>query len=308
MAVDKRYGRAGKNWTGEELDYLAAKYGLVSDRAICRHLQRSPNALRIAALRKLHSNRKVNFYTATELAKALGIPCSKTLIPWVEARWIKARRSVVKAGEYRAWCFRDQNIEKFLHSMPWLFDPRKMPEHYFRSIVRAEYERDPWYDCQGAAALLGVKTGGAIQRYINHGWLPAFKKPGGPWQGKWVIRRSAIEKFLANDPRPGYRHDMCSASRKRATRRRGNPLRLSVVWSVLCPDCRETVVVKADPALRGPRVQQLFTEIYTNGACSHGLVCTLTAVTAIGGGNVNHQDRPRGSQRQPLPAAVPLSR
>ena len=95
-----------------------------------------------------------------------------------------------------------------------------MPEHYFRSIVRAEYERDPWYNCQEAAALLGVITDDAVQRYINHGWLPAVKKPGGP-------------------------------------------------------DCGETIVVKADPSLRGPQVRQLFTEIYTNGICSHGLICSL---------------------------------
>lgn len=273
--LDRRYQRAQKRWTEEELEYLGNKYGLVSDRAICRHLQRSPNAIIIIAIRKLHSNRKANFYSATELAKALGVPCSKTLIPWVEVGWLKARRSVVRAGEYRAWLFRDKNVVKFLQEKPWLFDLKKMPEHYFRSIVRAEYERDPWYNCQEAAALLGVKTADAVQRYINRGWLPAVKKPGGPWQGKWLIRRSAIEKFLADDPRPKHKFEMCSASRKRAARKKGSPLRLSVVWSVLCPACGETVVVKADPSLRGPQVQQLFTEIYTNGICSHSLICSL---------------------------------
>lgn len=274
-AIDKSYERAGKAWTGEELEYLNAKYGLVSDRSICRHLKRSPNALKIAAHRKLHSTRKINFYTATEMAKALGVPCSKTLIPWVEVGWLKARRSIVRAGEYRAWRFLDRHIIAFLKAKPWLFDPKKMPEHYFRSIVRAEYEEDPWYNCEEAAVLIGVKKHYSVRRYINRGWLPAVKKTGGPWQGRWIIRRSAIEKFLANDPRPQHKFELWSASWKRAARRRGNPLRLSVVWSVLCPDCGETVVVKADPSLRGPQVQQLFTEIYTDGACCHGLVCTL---------------------------------
>ncbi|MBA7661637.1 hypothetical protein ES703_69657 [subsurface metagenome] len=275
--LDRRYQRAQKRWTPEELEYLGTKYGLISDKAVCLHLQRSPNAIRIVALRKLHSNRKMNFYTATQLAKVLGIPCSKRLIPWVEVSWLKARRSVVRAGEYRAWLFRDRNIIEFLHSKPWLFNPKKMPEHYFRSIVRAEYERDPWYTCLEAAPLLGVTTDDAVQRYIFHGWLEAEKKPGGPWQGVWIIRRSAIEKFLANDPRPRHRFELASASRKRTWRRAGNPLRLSIIWSVLCPDCGETVVVKADPSLKGPWVQQIFTEIYTNGTCSHGLICNLTS-------------------------------
>lgn len=272
---DRRYLRAQKRWTAEELDYLGTKYGLVSDRAICQHLQRSPNAIRIAAIRKLHSNRKMNFYSGYELARALGVPCSKTIMNWASAGWVRVRKSVVRQGPFRAWLFREEHIIAFLKTMPWLFDPKKMPVHYFRSIVQAEYERDPWYNCQEAAALLGVKTDDAVQRYINRGWLPAFKKPGGPWQGKWIIRRSAIEKFLANDPRPKHKFDMASSSRKRAARKKGNPLRLSVVWSVLCPGCGTTVVVKADPSLRGPEVQQLFTKIYTNGTCSHGLICNL---------------------------------
>ena len=279
--LDKRYERAGKNWTPEELDYLGSKYGLISDRSICQHLQRSPNALRIAALRKLDSNRKMNFYTATELAKVLGIPCAKTLIAWVEARWLKARRSVVQAGGYRAWKFLDKNIEAFLHNKPWLFNPEKMPRHYFRSIVQAEYDKDPWYRCIEAAPLLGVKTDDAVQRYIFNGWLPAEKKPGGPWQGVWIIRRSSIEHFLANDPRPQHKYDMASASRKRTWRKAGNPLRLSIIWSVLCPNCGNTVVVKAHPGLKGPEVQSIFTRVYNNGACSHGLICTLkeTSIT-----------------------------
>lgn len=273
--LDKRFERAGKNWTPEELDILGSKYGLVSDRALSRQLQRSPNALHIASVRKLHSNRKANFYSATELAKVLGIGCPKTLVSWVDVRWLKARRSVVRAGQYKAWKFLDQHIIKFLRNKPWLFNLKNMPQHYFRSIVQEEYDKDPWYTCVEAAPFLGVKTDDAVQRYIFHGWLKAEKKPGGPWTGVWIIRRSAIEHFLANDPRPQNRHDLASSARKTTWRRKGNPLRLSTVWSVLCPVCNTTAVVKAPPHLHGPEVQQLFIDIYTDGTCSHGLVCTL---------------------------------
>lgn len=95
-------------------------------------------------------------------------------------------------------------------------------------------------------------------------------------QGVWIIRRSAIEHFLANDPRPRHRHDLASSARKRIWRRAGNPLRLSIIWSVLCTRCGSTVIVKARPCLKGPAVQKLFTEIYyTDGTCSHGLICTI---------------------------------
>lgn len=276
--LDKRFERAGKNWAPWELDILGDKYGLISDRALSRRLQRSPNALHIASVRKLHHGRKANFYTARELANILGISCSKTLVSWVEARWIKARRSVVRAGEYRAWKFLDNNIEEFLRKKPWLLNLQKMQEHYFRTIVQEEYDKDPWYTCIEAAPLLGVKTDDPVQRYIFHGWLKAEKKPGGPWTGVWIIRRSAIEHFLANDPRPQNRHDLSSSARKRIWRRQGNPLRLSTIWSVLCPVCNTTVVVKAPPHFHGPEVQQLFIKIYTDGTCSHGLVCTLDKI------------------------------
>jgi len=272
---DRRYQRAQKRWTDAELEYLSNKYGLVSDRTISRHLQRSPNAARIVVIRKLHSNHKMNFYSARELARSLGVPDSKTIMNWALAGWIPVRKSIVRAGDFKAWLFRDKNIVRFLREKPWLFDPQKMPEHYFRSIVRAEYERDPWYTCEQAAPHLGVATDDAIQRYIRHGWLPAVKRPGGPWQGVWIIRRSDIEKFLANDPRPKHKFETCSLVRKRAARKNGSPLRLLVVWSVPCPGCGETVVVKADPSLRGPQVRQLFIHLYTNGTCSHGLICNL---------------------------------
>jgi hypothetical protein len=272
---DRRYQRAQKRWTEEELEYLNDKIGLVSDRALCRRLQRSSNAIKIAATRKLHGNHKMNFYSGGMLARVLGVPDSKTIMNWAEAGWLRVRKSVVKAGPFHAWLFKDKHVVKFLQEKPWLFDPRKMPEHYFRSIVQDEYERDPWYSCQEAAHFLGVKTDDAVQRYIHRGWLPAVKRPGGPWQGVWVIRRSAIEKFLANDPRTKHRFDVASLSRKRTVRKHGGPLRLSVTWSVLCPDCGQTVVVRAAPGLRGPQVQQAFVEIYTNGKCSHEMVCSL---------------------------------
>lgn len=272
---DRRYQRAQKRWTEEELNYLSAKYGLAKDSTICRNLQRSPNAIVEKAKRRLNANRKLNFYCAGELARALGVPCSKTIIGWAEAGWLRVRRSVVQAGPTRAWIFREKNVVTFLKKMPWLFNPKAMPEHFFRSVVRAEYERDPWYSCEEAAAILALKTADAVQRYIYRGWLPAVKKPGGPWQGKWIIRRSAIELFLANDPRPSHRAETVSLSRKQTSRKKGRPVRLSVVWSVLCPDCGKTIVVKASPGLHGPDVQRLFIHLYTNGTCKHGLVCEL---------------------------------
>lgn len=65
-------------WTEEELDYLAENYGRIPREQICRHLRRSANALKIAALRKRshgreHLNQRSNIYTARATASVLGI-------------------------------------------------------------------------------------------------------------------------------------------------------------------------------------------------------------------------------------------
>lgn len=185
----------------EELDYLGSYYGLRPDQTICRHLQRSPLAIELAARYKLQTTRKNNFYTARELCTILGVHSSRTLMTWVDAGWLKARRSPLGAGKNYIWCFLDEDIEKFLHEKPWLFDVREMPRHYFRFIIREEYDRDPWYTCVEAAALLGVKPI-TVKKYIRRDWMPTPKRQTGPWRSTRIrIRRSTIEYFLAHDPR-----------------------------------------------------------------------------------------------------------
>lgn len=199
LKVDKRYKRAGNLWMPKELDYLGNCYGLVPSQVICRHLHRSPLAIKIAARRKLHITLTMNFYTDKELSTALGI-YSGALKSWVNAGWLKARRSFIRTGHYQVWHFDAENIEKFLYDKPWLFNPKKMPQHYFRSIVREEYDKDPWYTYLEAAPLLGVKSDWSVRRYISRGWLPVLGETAGPLSVS-IIRRSSIEHFLANDPR-----------------------------------------------------------------------------------------------------------
>ncbi len=272
--LDRRWAKAKKPWTEEELEILGNKYGLISDRALARLLQRSPNAIHVAAVRYLHQSRSMNFYTARNVAEELGIACSKTIIYWLQRGWIFGRQCSVGAGINKRWMFKYENILRCLKSRPWLCDLKDMPEGYFRTIVQAEYDKDPWYNCEETGPLLGVMTHDAVQRYIRKGWLKADKKPGGPQHGRWVIRHSDIQIFLANDPRP-TKSEIVSGSRRRAKFNKGLPVRLSVHWSVLCRACGQRVLVMADPGLDGPQVQELVTKIYTNGHCTHGLKCTI---------------------------------
>jgi len=272
--LDRRWENALKPWSEADIEYLGEKYGMLSLRAICKHLQRSPNAIKVASFRKLHHGMKANFYTAREVARLFGISCAKTIVGWMEQGWLNGRRSFARAGPNIAWCFTEENIKRCLRQRPWLCDLKKMERHYFRTIVQEEYDKDPWYSCAEAAGLIGLKSDDAVMRYIYRKWLPAVKRPGGPWQGQWIIRQSDIHKFLASDPRPN-RSQYVSSSRKALRLQRGLPVRLALYWSVLCRLCGQRVIIMANPRLKGHQVQEQFHQIYTNGKCNHGRQCAV---------------------------------
>ena len=75
---NREYSKKTPRWTEEELNYLAENYGLIRVEQICKHLRRSKNALKIAALRKRshhgeHLNQRSNIYTARAAAKVMGL-------------------------------------------------------------------------------------------------------------------------------------------------------------------------------------------------------------------------------------------
>ncbi len=269
--LDRRYANALKDWSPEELEILGEKYGLVRDKTLARMLQRSPNALHIAAVRKLHMSHSYNFYTACNVAEVLGISDSKTIIFWMKKGWINGTRSVIHAGANIRWRFLYNDIEWCVHRRPWLCNLKTMPKGYFRNIVNEEFEKDPWYaDCLEVAKLLGIKDINAVHRYIRKGWLKAERKPGGPHQGRYLVRRSDVEAFLATDQRPSSA-ETASRNMRGRLRRDGRPIKLSTRWIVRCSKCGHDVVVTAPPRMYGSAILKRMYEKYpSNGICAHG--------------------------------------
>lgn len=264
-------------WAEEELQYLADRYGVVSDEVIMKKLGRSRRAIIIAARRKLGGlRRKDNFYTARELAKILGICDAKTIVWWRSKGWITGKRNSMRAGLSQVWHFSEGQVVRCLRRRPWLVDLQKMDEHYFRSVVKKEWERDPWFTSDEVASLLGIKSGDTIRRYIHRGWLSAEKKPGGPHQGHWIFKKSAIDQFLSNDPRPDHERRAYSEARRKSILEAGRPSRIAVVWVIICPSCKEKVALTAPPHLKGPRVREVFLDLYVNGHCTHGAAANLS--------------------------------
>jgi hypothetical protein len=214
--------REHRDWTPTELEYLRDTYGILPDEQICQHLNRSRNGIVLAAKRLLHINRKSNFYTAEEVARILGLSCPKIITKtWIEKGFIEGKKSPTRCGLNLMWLFSELAIEECLKEHPWLVVFKKVKDHNeFRKIIEDEWKRDPWYNTEQAATLLGLHPH-TVVRYLNHGVLEGVKKPALAWQGEWVIRRSAIHALLEKrvgdqrDCRCGHSYTMHHAGQGR---------------------------------------------------------------------------------------------
>jgi len=214
VVINLRLCKTAKRWSGKDLAFLNDNVGIMSDDALARHFGRTRNSIKLAMKRRLHNcNHKTNFYTARDIARLFGIGCSKTIVAWRSKGFLKGERSPVHCGKTFMWGFLYEDIVKCLRRRPWLVEIKRMEESYFRSIVQEEWNKNPWYNCEQAAPLLGVKDHNAVKRYIHRRWLPAVRKPaGGTWE--WIIRKTAVDAFLKDDPRSDHRRQAYAKSRR----------------------------------------------------------------------------------------------
>lgn len=145
----------------------------------------------------------------------------------------------------------------------------------WRQIVRDEYQRDPWYDSNQAGKFLGVIDRNAVHRYIQKGWLKAVKRSVNI-SGQWIIHKSAIDEFLANDRRREIHNKAMIESRRKNQYENGDPVGVSKQWIMKCPLCRHKVYITSGLRMYGPEVKAAFLKKYVeDGACFHGRKCEV---------------------------------
>jgi len=274
MAKSRRQ-KLRRPWTKQELEYLSDHYGVLPDNVLVQRLNRTVTAIKIAVTRKLKIRRTDAFYTARMLTFILALKEPRTVALWIKHGWLKATKGPPGAGPTKVWNIIEDDIVELLKRRPWLADMNRMDEHYFRSIVRAEWERDPWYSAKQVAPRLGVQTPQSVWRYIHKGWLAAEKQLFGPEYRGWVIRESAIREFLKNDPRKDYKSEASRAARIGANIKLGIPVKLSITWQVQCPSCGQQVIVTAPARMLGRKVKEIFVASFTNDRCTHGASCSI---------------------------------
>lgn len=267
----KKPAKSGQPWSQEDLSTLSDEYGLTPNDKLAKRLQRSASSIPPIAYRKLHLKETDNFITATELVRTLGIGKLDTIARWVRKGWLNS--SCLHRGQ--SYCFTEEAVEECLRRRPWLVKLKLMERHYFRSIIEEEWDRDPWYIVTQAASLLRVSVQ-TIQNYIKRGWLsPHGHNPDGKTR-TYIIRRSGIEAFLANDPRPSYWHNARVKQNKIRLKKQGRPTRVAMLWNFECPRCGKEVRIMAPPDMVGTEVREKFITIYVNGACFHSAEVELT--------------------------------
>ncbi len=180
-------------------------------------------------------------------------------------------------GKYRTWRFEYEDIVACLQRRPWLVDLKRMGQSYFRSMVREVWEKDPWYNAYEAAPLLGLVDHNAVHRYIQRGWLNTERRAGAGGLGEYVIRRSAIDEMLANDPRPDHIRFSLLKSRRKTWLKEGRAVSLMTLWVMKCPLCGHRVRIKADSKIFAPRLKELFIQQFATGSCTHGRAVDIKA-------------------------------
>ena len=242
-------------WSPEADEWLRDNYHRYTMKTLVRKLGRTETAI-ILRKKRLGIVRSDGFYTCRALAEVFGCD-SKNVAAFYHEGYLKGKRAPYLQGRHRPWVFVDGPIGEFIRTYPWLLRPAKMKEeHYFRSLVRNEWERDPWYTTQEAASLMGVADNTLLKRF-NSGEIPAFQRSPEDRFSYWWVRRSALlEHFRCHDTREERSRNMANMQRSRRERS-GLPRRIAVVWEMVCQDCAERYTVEASPRAWSPEVLEL---------------------------------------------------
>ena len=184
-------------WTKEQEDWLRENYHKYTMRSLRRHLHRTETAI-ILRKRRLGIIRTDGFYTCNSLAEIFGCDPKKFASLYNEG-YLKGKRAPYLQGSNRPWVFNEGQIARFLRQYPWLMDPKKMQQqHYFRSVLRQEWDKNPWLNSNQAAELVGVHHETILRRLLQpvghehiviqlrrlRGQLQGFSAPVADYKGR----------------------------------------------------------------------------------------------------------------------------
>lgn len=152
---EKAGGWRGPNWTKDrliELEKLLTNG--MTDEAIGRQLGRTVNAIRLARRHHGIPGRRQLLMTTTAVAKAMGIPCAKTVSEWIRRGWLRARKGQW-VGRYRERYVTEEALYDFLtdpqYGMAW--EPKRIRDRRIKGWLKG-IPREKWLRTGEVAAQL----------------------------------------------------------------------------------------------------------------------------------------------------------
>lgn len=129
-------------WTERELNFVHDNAGLLNYKEMGKKLGRTEIAVRRARYVYKLPYFNDNFYSITMLAKELGRAKSGIKYHYKKG-WLKGKRAHWSNGYLNPpIIITEDNVVEYLKLKYKLFDPNKIPNIYFRKIVKDKYRED----------------------------------------------------------------------------------------------------------------------------------------------------------------------
>lgn len=234
-------------WSADEDAFLRDTAGYKTAAAIAAELGRTANAVHTRAsllgirwMRPVRGRNHTGF-TASEVARLLGIPCAKAVTDWIRKGYLEASRRAPRmdSGPRLAYRVYPESLRVFLRDYPWLYDWRRVQDRGWRAYVDT-LPREEWLGTRAAADLLFLTEQG-VALAIRKGDLRAEKVGA-----NWVIPISAIRAYVA-PPFGGKR----TSDELRAKRAANTAARRSVTYTQ-----RPETVARAEASRRARRERE----------------------------------------------------
>jgi excisionase family DNA binding protein len=183
-----------RNWTDEQIDEMVdlLQQGR-SDAKIGRRVGRSADAVKLKRQRLGVPSRRWLLLSAREVAKRMGVPCSKTVGRWIERGYIEARRGQWW-GPNKRWYVTEEALYDFVgdpeHRHRW--SEGRITDPLLRTHARDSHKPER-YLTVGEVARLFWASPNTVNQWIRKGWLRAVRN------GNWLVPESALVGFA---PRP----------------------------------------------------------------------------------------------------------
>lgn len=191
-----------RNWTAAQLETLHDLFRAGrTDAEIARRVGKTLTAVEVKRKRLGLGVEARRTLTSRELARRMGVSCSKTVKWWIEQGWLRATKGV-GAGAHRQWRITEQAVYDFLakpeHQHRW--DVSRITDAHLRAYA-LDVRHAERYLTTGEVARRFYTCHKSVWQWINRGHLPAVR------HANWLIPESALVGFVPPNERPrgGYK-------------------------------------------------------------------------------------------------------